>query len=210
MLPDLVNKGFLNEAEEDRYRLSPAVRHLSGLRRPDPVVGRTGERTQPAPHPESPFDSQAWAQWKKEASPALRRHVEVVEQCAVCALPEERVARAFMEPPRVSHPDKKTKAQYGSWKAEHPDRGLLAARYTVAFRAEHGHGPSYNQLCTGLGWNVSPALRGFVVQRLLANEWLTDTAPVPWTLRPGRSAQLQGISLPTQAHPTSRQSTARA
>ncbi|GLW19783.1 hypothetical protein Stsp01_65260 [Streptomyces sp. NBRC 13847] len=63
------------------------------------------------------------------------------------------------------------------------------------FRAKHGHGPSYNQLCS-VGWDVCRSVRGFIVQRLLSNEWLTDTSPVPWTLRPGQAAQALGIALP--------------
>ncbi|MFJ5804087.1 hypothetical protein [Streptomyces decoyicus] len=69
----------------------------------------------------------------------------------------------------------------------------------AVFRAQHGHGPSYSQMCAGLGWNLPRNLRTFVVQRLLVNEWLTETAPAPWTLRPGKTAQAQGLSLPGQA-----------
>jgi hypothetical protein len=68
----------------------------------------------------------------------------------------------------------------------------------VAFRAEHGHGPSVRQLSTGFGWEMWPPLRLLVVRRLLANGWLADTAPVPWTLRPGSAADAHGIALPRQ------------
>ncbi|MFF7534661.1 hypothetical protein ACFZB2_37025 [Streptomyces bobili] len=82
---------------------------------------------------------------------------------------------------------------YSSRKEQHPDRGPLAAQFTVAFRAEHGHGPSCSQLCSGMGWNRPRTLRTFIVHRLLANEWLTDTAPAPWTPRPGKTAQAHGM-----------------
>jgi hypothetical protein len=91
---------------------------------------------------------------------------------------------------------KQTKILYGQWKDTHPDRGPQTAAFTVAFRAEHGHGPSFRQLGQGLGWDLSHQLRGFVVQRLLANGWLTSTGTVPWTLRPGPAAQDHGITLP--------------
>lgn len=88
----------------------------------------------------------------------------------------------------------KAKVAYGQWKDEHPDRGPKAAGFTVAFRAEHGHGPSFKQLGDGLGWTLPRPVLGFVVVR--ANEWLTNTGKVPWTLRPGTAAQQQGIALP--------------
>ncbi|MGI5441436.1 hypothetical protein ACQEV4_29885 [Streptomyces shenzhenensis] len=40
------------------------------------------------------------------------------------------------------------------------------------------------------------------MKHLLANDWLTDTGTVPWTLRPGKTAQGQGIALPTARTPT--------
>lgn len=88
---------------------------------------------------------------------------------------------------------------YAAWKETQPDRGPRAAQFAAAFRAEHGHGPSTKQLCVGLGWE--PQGRGLwniIVQRLIANEWLTNTAPVPWTLRPGSAAQV-GASLTASA-----------
>lgn len=201
VLPDLLRKGFLAELSGDRFRLDPAVRHLSGMRRPTPEeqVAEPPEGAAEAVRASTPgfqFSADAWAQWKSSATPALRRHAESVEYCAVCALAPERVAEAFMTPSRPQFFSKNVKAAYGEWKSAHPDRGRLAAEFTVAFRAEHGHGASYRQLCSGLGWDVKHSLRGFIMGRLLANEWLTDTAPVPWTLRPGKAAQAQGIVLP--------------
>ncbi len=190
-LPELVQKGFLTEFSEERYLLAPAVQHLSGQRRPT-----TEERSVKTVTVEPQFDAAAWEQWKNVASPALRRHVEAVEYCAVCALPVERVAEAFTSAVRSHFFPQAVKNAYGEWKDAHPDRGPQAAEFTVSFRAEHGHGPSYAQMCAGLGWALKGPLRGFVVTRLLANEWLTDTGTVPWTLRPGQAAQARGIVLP--------------
>ncbi|MEE1738725.1 hypothetical protein [Streptomyces sp. BE147] len=199
-LPDLLRKGYLAELSEDRCRLAPVVRHLSGRRPPtEEEEAAEPSESEGATAPVSTrfrFSEEAWARWKASASPALRRHVEAVEYCAVCALEPERVAEAFMVPGRPQPCPQKTKTAYDEWKSRHPDRGMLAAEFTVAFRAEHAHGPSYTQLCTGLNWKLKRALRGLVVRRLLANEWLTDTAPVPWTLRPGQAAQDQGVMLP--------------
>ncbi|MFJ6385916.1 hypothetical protein ACIQI7_38670 [Kitasatospora sp. NPDC092039] len=197
-VPDLLHKGFLTALSEDRYSLDPLVRHLSGMR------PRTDEEKGVPPLSPSPrFDVDAWKRWKDSATPALRRHVEAVESCALCALATERVAEAFTVPPgslAISH---HTAKLYGRWKESHPARGPLAAGFTVAFRAEHGHGPSHSQLCASLGWNPQSLPRHsqrmlslFIVQRLLANEWLTATSPVPWTLRPGKTAQAHGIALP--------------
>ena len=101
-----------------------------------------------------------------------------------------------MVPGRSQFFSKNTKTAYGEWKDTHPDRGPLAAQLTVAFRGEHGHGPSHSQLCSGLAWDLKGPLRGFVMGRLVANEWLTGTGSVPWTLCPGQAAQAQGITLP--------------
>lgn len=49
---------------------------------------------------------------------------------------------------------------------------------------------------------ATPAVLGFVVMRLVANEWLARTGEVPWTLRPGPTAQQQGIVLPAARKPT--------
>ncbi|MFD4399659.1 hypothetical protein [Kitasatospora sp. NPDC058478] len=209
-LPDLLAKGFLAELADGRYRLDPQVGHLAGMRPPtaqekaaDPEAGtRTGTTVTPG----FDFDAAAWTQWKDAATPALRRHAESVEYCALCALGPERVAMAFtLPPPRPSQQpslDGRSQTAYKRWKDAHPDRGPQAAQFTVAFRAEHGHGPSFRQLCKGLG--SRPDLREvnlFIVHRLVANGWLTSTDQVPWTLRPGPTAQDQGITLPQRRSP---------
>ena len=199
-LPDLERKGFLVELAGDRFLLAPEVRHLAGMRpptdeeaetMPDTVRTATGFR----------FDAADWSRWKDSATPALRRHVEAVERCALCELRPERVAEAFTVQVRPSAVYSRTKSAYGRWKETNPDRGPLAAAFTVTFRDRHGHGPSFNQLCEGLGWDLPRPLRVLVVQRLLAAEWLADTAPVPWTLRPGPAARAKGISLPGARNP---------
>lgn len=89
----------------------------------------------------------------------------------------------------------KVRNAYGAWKDTQPDRGPRAAEFAASWRAEHGHGPSIMQLCSGMDWRLeSRELRGFIVQRLVANEWLTHTFPVPWTLRPGKAGQGSGHS----------------
>ncbi|MFJ4672716.1 hypothetical protein [Kitasatospora purpeofusca] len=198
VVPDLLRKGFLAALSEDRHRLDPAVRHLAGMHPPTEE-----EKAALPPMPTTWFDEEAWTRWKDSATPALRRHAEAVESCAVCALAPECVAAAFTVPARPVVFSRHTAALYGRWKEAHPDRGPIAARFTVAFRAEHGHGPSHSQLCTGLGWNPQSLswnsqrlLSLFIVRRLLTNEWLTTTGPVPWTLRPGQTAQTQGIVVP--------------
>ncbi|MFC8919582.1 hypothetical protein ACFT5C_27890 [Streptomyces sp. NPDC057116] len=189
-LPDLLDKGFLAELSGDRCRLDPQVRHLSGR--------VAGPQTRPRPTRTSTFAfcADTWAQWKSAATPALRRHVENVECCTRCAMPVERVAEAFLVPygPQPVHTE--AEIAHGYWKAAHPERGRQAAAYTVAFRAEHGHGPSYRQLGKGLGWALNRQARGLAVGGLLADGWLTATGTVPWTLRPGPAAQAQGITLP--------------
>ncbi|MEC3997187.1 hypothetical protein VSR01_28265 [Actinacidiphila sp. DG2A-62] len=200
-LPNLKSSGFLAEFSTDGYLLDPAVRHLSGMRRPteeERAVDPTGcpESSVTAAPPAFRFDADVWTEWKTAATPALQRHIETVERCTQCVLPQERVASAFMVPMRPQFFPKRIKEAYGEWKDAHPHRGPQAAEFTVAFRAAHGHGPSYAQLCSGLGWDVDRALRGLIVQLLLKNEWLTDTSPVPWTLRPGTAAHAQGIALP--------------
>ncbi|WP_164540957.1 hypothetical protein [Streptomyces abyssomicinicus] len=194
LLPELLERGFLAELSGDRYRLSPQVRHLNGLR----PYEEEQQKADPTKARAFVFTEEAWAAWKDAGTPALRRHVESVEGCPLCALPRDRVAEAFMVPaePVVFRPS--TESAYGRWKEAHPDRGPRSAEFTVAFRAEHGHGPSFRQLFAELGWDVPkrPQLRAFAVGRLTSNGWLTTTGQVPWTLRPGPAAQEQGITLP--------------
>lgn len=198
-LPSLLDKGFLTELSGDRYRLAPQVRHLSGMRPPtdeERAAEPTTTRAKAAGSPRFEFSAETWTRWKNAATPALGRHVESVENCALCALPQERVAEAFLLPFPPTFFSQNTKAAYARWKETHPARGPQAARFTVLFRAGHGHGPSYRQLCEGLGWKQNHQGRGFVVQRLVVNGWLNSTGAVPWTLRPGSAAQERGITLP--------------
>ncbi|WNI23422.1 hypothetical protein [Streptomyces sp. ITFR-16] len=206
-VPELLEKGFLAEVSGRTYRLGPAMRHLSGLfRTPEEVAelaaaeaGRRAAREAAAAAEPEEITPQAWAEWKSGVTPALLRHVAAVEGCAVCRLPFGRVARAFMSAPSPVPAPRSVLGEYETWRETRPDAGREAAAFTVAFRAEHGHGPSYGQLCRGLGWKkLSRALRGFAVGRALEEGWLADTSPVPWTLRPGRAAQEQGIVLPGQ------------
>ncbi|MEV0449819.1 hypothetical protein [Streptomyces sp. NPDC050600] len=195
-LPLLLEKGFLAELSDDRYRLAPQVRHLSGMRTP------TDEEKAELPHTSVRgvrgfwFHADVWEQWKAAATPALRRHVESVEHCELCRLGPDQVAEAFSGPNRPMLVSQRTQILYRHWKDNHPDRGPLSAAFTVAFRAEHGHGPSFRQLGKGMGWGADHQLRGLAVQRLMVNGWLTSTGSVPWTLRPGMSAQKHGITLP--------------
>ncbi|MGW6880207.1 hypothetical protein ACWGEU_08065 [Streptomyces goshikiensis] len=199
-LPELLEKNFLAELSGDQYRLDAGVRHLAGMV-PGPATPSSSalsspSRRKPARWTPPPIDPDEWAQWKDRARPGLRRHVEAVESCALCSLPRDHVAAAFMSNHVPIPSPRYVLALYNTWKEKHPARGVLAAQFTVAFRAEHGHGPSQGQLCDGLGWNLFRTLRTLVVGRLLANEWLTDTAPVPWTLRPGATANAHGVMLP--------------
>jgi hypothetical protein len=203
-LPDLLAKGFLSEWSGDRYRLAHAVRHLAGR------LPRSSDPAMPAPRRGSPhftpppLNEAAWERWKADASPALLRHVEAVETCSLCSLPRSLVAAAFTTAPTSVPPPRYRSGAYSTWKDANPDRGPEAARFTVAFRSEHGHGPSYRQLTAGLRWKLPRDMGAFAVRRLLVNEWLTDTAPVPWTLRPGRAAEISGIALLRKDHQPAR------
>ncbi|MFJ6464150.1 hypothetical protein ACIQM0_24495 [Streptomyces sp. NPDC091387] len=201
-VPELAVKGFLADLAGDTYRLDPAMRHLAGrFRTPAEIAEEArveASRTPSAPEPER-IGPAEWDAWKSGASPALRRHVEAVEHCPLCRFSTGRVAKAFMYPPADVPAPRSVLTAYDAWEDGHPDRGPQAAGFAAAFRAEHGHGPSYGQLCKGLGWKLPRSLRGFVVHRIVAEDWLTDTSPVPWTLRPGRVAQAHGIALPGQA-----------
>ncbi|OKJ78713.1 hypothetical protein AMK30_07005 [Streptomyces sp. CB02460] len=204
-VPVLLEKGFLAEVSGQTYRLGEAMRHLAGrFRTPEEfaAIAREEEERRAAraaaaaaePTPES------WAAWKTGVSPALLRHVEAVEACALCHLPFVRLAPPFMSGPSPLPAPRAALDAYEVWRAAHPDCGREAALFTVEFRAEHGHGPSYSQLCKGLRWKkLGRELRGVIVHTLIAEGWLTSTPPVPWTLRPGRTAHAQGIALPGQA-----------
>ncbi|WP_406241598.1 hypothetical protein [Streptomyces anulatus] len=200
-LPDLLSKGFLTELSGTAFQLAPAVGHLAG-RRPLTEEEKALRPARAGAGRWFAFRTEAWEQWKDAATPALRRHVESVEHCALCSQSEERIAEAFMLPAGKKFFPRNVKVAYGQWKDEHPDRGPQAADFTVAFRAEHGHGPSFKQLGDGMGWTLPRPVLGFVVMRLVANEWLTKTGEVPWTLRPGSAAQQQGIALPAARRPT--------
>lgn len=186
VLPELLDKGFLAESDGDRYLLSEAVRHLSGARPPsdtpslvrdDPEAGRL-----------------SWDAWKDGASVALRRHVEAVERCPDCALSTALVSEAFMRKAVPAQFDEKVRAAHDTWEAKFPHQGPAAAEFAAAFRASHGHGPSVKQLCKGMGWGkMSRELRIHVIRGLIAEGWLTNTDPVPWTLRPGRAAARKGV-----------------
>ncbi|MCX5141692.1 MULTISPECIES: hypothetical protein [unclassified Streptomyces] len=206
-VPVLLDKGFLTEISGRTYRLGPAVRHLAGMfRTPEEVAAQEAEEAERRAVREAAaaeelveVTPEQWAAWKSGISPALLRHVEAVEQCAVCRCSFGRVARAFMSSPTPVPAPRPVAGDHEVWRDAHPECGREAAEFTLAFRAEHGHGPSYGQLCKGLGWKkLSRSLRGLVVGGILADGWLTDTSPVPWTLRPGKTAQAQGIALPGQ------------
>ncbi|WP_405943496.1 hypothetical protein [Streptomyces sp. NBC_00932] len=183
-LPELLAKNFLSEVEGDRYRLSEAVRHLSGRyrERDDQLPSR--------PVDKSPVEQMGWEEWKAKASAALRRHVENVEHCPLCKFSTARVAEAFMRKAVPVQCAEDVRTAYAEWEKTQQDRGPRAAAFAAAFREDHGHGPSFKQLCKGLGWKKQPrALRALIVGRLIADEWLTNTEPVPWTLRPGKAGQ---------------------
>ncbi|MFI9743523.1 hypothetical protein [Streptomyces sp. NPDC052494] len=198
-LPSLLEKGFLAELSGECYRLDPRVGHLAGVRVPAPDDGaaaRDPSATAAAGTRKFQFDADTWAAWKDTAGPALRQHVESVENCALCRLRPFAVAEAFSGPSRPQNVSEPTRILYEEWKEAHPDRGPQAAAFTVDFRDRHGHGPSYKQLGKGMGWKVSRELRGYIVRRLVQDAWLMGTGTVPWTLRPGPAAQEQGITLP--------------
>ncbi|MCX4481655.1 hypothetical protein OOK44_35370 [Streptomyces cellulosae] len=178
-LPELLATGFLAELADGRYRLDEGARRLSGMH--------------PRSHDSAALVRLRWAAWKDSVSPALRRHAENVERCPLCTLPLEQVASAFTQPAVPMQVPLRVRTAYGAWKDSHPDRGPRALQFAAAFRAQHHHGPSIKQLFEGMDWKIeSRELRGFIVQRLITNEWLTNTAPVPWTLRPGKAAQSGG------------------
>ncbi|WP_258038865.1 hypothetical protein [Streptomyces sp. SM12] len=191
-LPELLEKNFVNE-ESGRLWLAAEVRHLSG-RRP-PTSAENGREPEPEPEPHQSrfrYDEAAWAAWKARATPALLRHVESVESCALCGRGVEQVASAFMlqsEPLRKSG-----RGAFRRWMAANPGADRAAAELTVTFRSEHGHGPSYGQLAQAMGW--PPFWRSWIIDGLVVQRWLTTTGTTPWTLRPGPAAQRAGIVLP--------------
>ncbi|WP_299539742.1 hypothetical protein [uncultured Streptomyces sp.] len=193
-LPELLTRGFLAELESGQYLLAPAVRHLAGVLPGDRrlLLGGVDEnegRSESA----WAFDEDAWVAWKDQVSPALRRHVAAVEECPLCHLATTRVAEAFTRRKKVSPVKEKTRRAYEAWKEANPDCGPQAAEFSAAFRVEHGHGPSLSQFCEGMQWKFRRPLRLLVVSRLVADGWLANTDPVPWTLRPGPTS---GIAVP--------------
>ncbi|MEU2025047.1 hypothetical protein ABZ565_23315 [Streptomyces sp. NPDC016469] len=204
-VPVLLEKGFLAEVSGQTYRLGASVGHLAGrFRTPEELAASAREEEERRAAREAAATAEptpeSWAAWKSGISPALLRHTEAVESCGLCRLPFARVAPAFMSGPSPLPAPRAALDAYESWREAHPDCGREAALFTVGFRAEHGHGPSYSQLCKGLRWKkLGRELRGLIVHTLIAEGWLTSTPPVPWTLRPGKTAHAQGIALPGQA-----------
>ncbi|MFJ8858109.1 hypothetical protein ACIRD8_06685 [Streptomyces sp. NPDC102451] len=181
-LPELLAKGFLQELDGDRYLLSEAVRHLSGVRPPSDTPAGTSD--------EPDAEQLSWDEWKDRASVALRRHVEAVESCAECSLSTARVSEAFMRTAVPAQFEEKVRRAHSAWEVKFPDQGPAAAEFAAEFRAAHGHGPSVKQFCRAMGWGkMSRELRMYVIRRLIADGWLMNTDPVPWTLRPGRAAR---------------------
>ncbi|MFJ5292696.1 hypothetical protein [Streptomyces sp. NPDC088348] len=182
-LPELLAKNFLAELAGDRYQLSEAVRHLSGR-----YLEPDGQPPSHGAGDNSASEQVSWDDWKARASTALRRHVESVEGCPLCTFSTARVAEAFMRKAVPVQWGEDTRSACAEWERTQPDRGPRAAEFAAAFRADHGHGPSFKQLCKGMGWGKQPrALRVLVVGGLIADGWLTNTDPVPWTLRPGQA-----------------------
>ncbi|MEV0009100.1 hypothetical protein AB0M10_19105 [Streptomyces sp. NPDC051840] len=193
VLPELLAKGFLRELDGGgRYLLGESVRHLSGSRPPVPDTPRS--------RPEEPEQEVlTWDEWKGRASVALRRHVEAVETCEDCSVSTARVSEAFMRKAVPAQFTEKVRAAYAAWETKYPGQGPAAAEYAAGFRAAHGHGPSVKQMCKAMGWGkMSRQLRIFVIRRLIAEGWLTNTEPVPWTLRPGKVglAHTGGVTAP--------------
>ncbi|MFS0696914.1 hypothetical protein [Streptomyces nitrosporeus] len=195
---DLVTDGFLTRLEGNRYRLDSSMQHLTGRlpHRADP--DDSPPRKGPWKVPRHARTTKAeWAQWKQAARPTVRKNAEAVEHCAVCRLPRLQVAAAFTETRHTGQTPRHVRDAYDAWTKGHPGHGLQAAQATAVFRTRHGHGPSYGQLCSGLGW--PPKLRGIIVQQLLADGWLAEIPSVPWTLRPGDTAAAHGVLLQPRA-----------
>ncbi|MYS10117.1 hypothetical protein GTW71_27620, partial [Streptomyces sp. SID6041] len=139
-LPALVEKGFLAELSDDAYRLDPRVGHLAGVRVPAENDTAPGDGSAAARATRFRFDADAWSAWKDEASPALRRHVQSVEDCALCAFAAPAVAQAFTTCAPAGPPAPATRLRHRQWQEAHPEPGPRAAAFTVDFRARHGHG----------------------------------------------------------------------
>ncbi|MER5355872.1 hypothetical protein ABT093_36830 [Kitasatospora sp. NPDC002551] len=203
-LPELAESGFGVELPKYRWLLNVDFAHLVGQRPrtwKEKAAGRKAQRDRKKAKLRGfRYDSDAWKVWRDSASPALQRHIHAVESCPLCLYPRALVAEGFMPtPPRPCTED--TEAAHCRWASDHPDAGRTAAEATVVFRARHGHGPSYSQLCQAVGWQVRRPMRQRIVVGLLEEGWLTETAPVPWTLRPGPLAQSHGVVLPPSRTP---------
>ncbi|MFJ2742705.1 hypothetical protein ACIO3O_23915 [Streptomyces sp. NPDC087440] len=172
VLPGLLSRGYIRDWRHDHYLLDESAWHL---------VGHHTPRIDPG------FLS--WQRWKELASRPLRRHVDTVENCALCRIPAQTLVQAFTSgaaPPQFSP---RIRDMFGSWKGNHPDRGPLAAQFVAAFWARHRHGPSEHQVRNGLGWGCQPLeLTRFVIYRLITTGWLSHNPAVPWTLGPGPAA----------------------
>ncbi|MFX4293580.1 hypothetical protein [Streptomyces bohaiensis] len=106
------------------------------------------------------------------------------------------VASALLAPVRPRAVTTVGRAAYRKWLRQYPDQPLRADEFTVDFRSRHGHGPSLRQLGEGMGWTGSREVRSWIVAGLVRDGWLTNTGATPWTLRPGSSAQEEGVCLP--------------
>lgn len=218
-VPVLLDKGFLAEVSGRTYRLGPAVRHLAGMfRTPEEVAELAAEEAERRAAREAAAAAELveitpaqWAEWKSGVSPALLRHVEAVEQCTLCRCSFGRVAKAFMSAPSPVPAPRPAAGDHDTWKEAHPECGREAAAFTVAFRAEHGHGPSYGQLCKGLGWKkLSRSLRGLVVSGILADGWLAETSPCRGPCARGRPPRRRGSCCRVRRLPAVRAESCRA
>ncbi|MGX5183447.1 hypothetical protein ACWKT5_11660 [Streptomyces avermitilis] len=197
-LPGLVTSGVLTHLDGDRYRLDSSIRNLVGRlpHRADPDDSPPRRGPWKVPRPARTTKAE-WAQWKQEARPTVRHNAEAVERCTVCRLPRAQVAAAFTATRDTGKAPRHVRDAYDAWKEHNPGHGLQAAQATAVFRTRHGHGPSYGQLCSSLGWPRT--LRGIIVQQLLTDGWLAEIPSVPWTLRPGDTAAAHGILLQSRA-----------
>ncbi|MFI1226088.1 MULTISPECIES: hypothetical protein [unclassified Streptomyces] len=193
-MPELMTSGFLTVLVGDRYRIGSSTRHLTGRlpHRADPNDAPPRKGPWRVPWPARTTKAE-WAQWKQQARQTVRQNAEAVEHCAVCRLPRLQVAAAFTATRYTGKTPRAVREAYDAWKELNPGHGRQAAQATAVFRTRHGHGPSYGQLGSSLGW--PPKLREFIIQQLLADRWLAEIESVPWTLRPGDTAAAHGILL---------------